>query len=358
MLDVSGHEHAQLSESLVGADPPQSELERRTDVRATLAGVAALPPLQREALMRTAVEGHSHEQVAAMLGLSDGAVRGLVYRARTTLRNAAAALTPFPFVKWTVRAGHKGAQFGAPLAGHGGGGGAAGLGALVKGGATVTASVFVVGAAVVHPRLAVHERRVQGPVSARPVSAEPAEPRDQASSAADGGALDVSYVSTAAASDRSADPRPSASATSPTSSDGGDNTTKPTSSAASDDASSPTASDGGDSITTPTSSGASGNATSPTASDVGDSTTTPTSSAASGNATSPTSSDGNSTTTPTTSVASGNATSPTSSDGGNSTTTPTTSGPSGKPPSSPTGTGSADGGSVTPSAPAETMSGD
>jgi RNA polymerase sigma factor (sigma-70 family) len=139
MLNASGSGHAELSESLVGADPPQSELERRLNVRATLAGVAALPPLQREALIRTAVEGLSYEQVAAMLGLSDGAVRGLVYRARRTLRDAASALTPFPVVEWAASAGRRGAQLTERLGELVGGGGATGLGSLVKGGATVTA---------------------------------------------------------------------------------------------------------------------------------------------------------------------------------------------------------------------------
>jgi RNA polymerase sigma factor (sigma-70 family) len=208
MLEVSGYEHAELSESLVGAEPPQSELERRMSVRAALGVVAALPPLQPEALMRTAVDGFSHEQVAVMLGLSDGAVRGLVYRARATLRNAATVLTPFPFVEWTARAGREGAQFSERLGGLAGGGGAAGLGALVKGGATVTAGVFVVGTAVVHRRPEVHERRLQPAVSVRPASVAPAAPRG--------------------------------SATSPTSSYGGDTTTTPTSSGAGGNATSPT----------------------------------------------------------------------------------------------------------------------
>ena len=90
----AGHEHGELSETLRGSDAPEVDLARRTAVRGVLAGLVALPENQREALLRTAVEGHSHEQVAAELGLSDGAVRGLVYRARATLRTAATAITP------------------------------------------------------------------------------------------------------------------------------------------------------------------------------------------------------------------------------------------------------------------------
>ncbi len=59
-----------------------------------LTAVAALPLLQREALVRTALAGESHEQVGHYLGLTAGAVRGLIYRGRATLRSALAALLP------------------------------------------------------------------------------------------------------------------------------------------------------------------------------------------------------------------------------------------------------------------------
>ena len=42
--------------------------------------------LQREVMVGTAVDGMSHEELASALGLSSGAVRGLIYRARATLR--------------------------------------------------------------------------------------------------------------------------------------------------------------------------------------------------------------------------------------------------------------------------------
>src|SRR5918992_774971 len=103
-LKRSGYDHDQLDEALHGAGAPDEDLERRIAVRRTLAGLAALPELQREALLRTAVEGHSHEAVARELGLTDGAVRGLVYRARATLRTAATALTPAPLAHWAASA--------------------------------------------------------------------------------------------------------------------------------------------------------------------------------------------------------------------------------------------------------------
>ena len=50
---------------------PEADLDRRTVIRETLAGVAALPGNQREALLRTAVGGDSRAQVAHDLGLTD-----------------------------------------------------------------------------------------------------------------------------------------------------------------------------------------------------------------------------------------------------------------------------------------------
>src|SRR6185437_8441814 len=70
------------------------DVETRLRALDTLRDVAALPDMQREVLVMTAIEGRSHEEAAGELGVSDGAVRGLLHRARTKLRAAAAALTP------------------------------------------------------------------------------------------------------------------------------------------------------------------------------------------------------------------------------------------------------------------------
>jgi RNA polymerase sigma factor (sigma-70 family) len=108
--------------------------EQRMAARDALAGLAALPDLQREVMVGTAVDGMSHEELASALGLSSGAVRGLIYRARATLRAAAAAMTPGPVIAWALRTGSGGPGSGLyeALAG----GGTAGLGGiLVKGGA-------------------------------------------------------------------------------------------------------------------------------------------------------------------------------------------------------------------------------
>src|SRR3954471_10392746 len=115
-LRVAGYDYAELEESLrLAADAPQEEMERRAVVRQTLAGLAALPDRQREALLRIAVEGRSQDEVARELGVSEGAVRQLVHRARMTLRAAATAVIPMPVAGWAAPAG-SGAAVGGPSA--------------------------------------------------------------------------------------------------------------------------------------------------------------------------------------------------------------------------------------------------
>src|SRR3954454_25148398 len=108
-LRVSGYDYSELDEALRGSSAPEEELERRAIVRQTLTGLAALPDRQREALLRIAVEGRSQEEVARELGVSEGAVRQLVHRARRPLRAAATAVVPLPLAQWGSAAGASGA---------------------------------------------------------------------------------------------------------------------------------------------------------------------------------------------------------------------------------------------------------
>lgn len=136
-LRRSGYDYVELDESLHGSDASDGDLDRRIAVREALAGLAALPDAQREVLLRTALQGDSHEQVALAMGLSEGAVRGLVYRARATLRTAASALTPPQLLLWASRAAETGGAH-PQLAEIVTGAGSAGLfGVLLKGGAVI-----------------------------------------------------------------------------------------------------------------------------------------------------------------------------------------------------------------------------
>src|SRR3954469_1834390 len=58
-LRVGGYDLDELVETLSSAEDPEDEVVRRAVVRQTLAAVAALPERQREALLRTAIEGQA-----------------------------------------------------------------------------------------------------------------------------------------------------------------------------------------------------------------------------------------------------------------------------------------------------------
>ncbi len=150
-----------------GANGADLEAEQRMAARDALAGLAALPDLQREVMVGTAVDGMSHEELASALGLSSGAVRGLIYRARATLRAAAAAITPGPVISWALRSGSgPGAGLYEALAG----GGTAGIGGiLVKGGAiAATAGAIATAAGISTSHQAVHHRATPAAAAARP----------------------------------------------------------------------------------------------------------------------------------------------------------------------------------------------
>jgi RNA polymerase sigma factor (sigma-70 family) len=157
-----------------GANGADFEAEQRMAAREALAGLAALPDLQREVMVGTAVDGMSHEELALALGLSSGAVRGLIYRARATLRAAAAAITPGPLISWALRSGSgPGSGFYEALAG----GGSAGLGGiLVKGGAiAVTAGAIATATGISTRHQPVHHRPTSAAaVARRHVASRPA----------------------------------------------------------------------------------------------------------------------------------------------------------------------------------------
>jgi RNA polymerase sigma factor (sigma-70 family) len=90
--------HAELDERIDGVERPEQALERTFGLRELVVAVQALPERQRNAILLRELEGRSYEEIAAELGVTDGAVRQLLNRARKSLRSAAAALTPMPLV--------------------------------------------------------------------------------------------------------------------------------------------------------------------------------------------------------------------------------------------------------------------
>jgi RNA polymerase sigma factor (sigma-70 family) len=98
----SSMDHEQLSETFAAAEGADTEVERRLAATEALVAVAALPAAQRRAVELTAIEGRSGREAAGLLGISEGALRQLVHRARATLRSAATALVPLPLATWAA----------------------------------------------------------------------------------------------------------------------------------------------------------------------------------------------------------------------------------------------------------------
>lgn len=136
------HECVALSEQL---DAPATDAgpEPRLVLGEIFDHLALMPEPQREALVMTAIAGRTHEEAAAALGLTDGAVRGLVYRARSALRHAAAAVFPPGLWHWLSRRQSL-APDGADAAGAAGSAGVAA--ALAKGSALVATAGVIAGA--------------------------------------------------------------------------------------------------------------------------------------------------------------------------------------------------------------------
>ncbi len=103
-----------LLDDTAHASDLELDVERRERVRSALDGIAALPEQQRAALLAVAVQGRRHRDIGRELGVSEGAVKMLIHRARTNVRAAATALTPWPLVAWL--AGGRAAEGGAGAA--------------------------------------------------------------------------------------------------------------------------------------------------------------------------------------------------------------------------------------------------
>jgi RNA polymerase sigma factor (sigma-70 family) len=94
VLRQAGADTVPVSEEIDGVETPPQALERGERLRSVVAAVRELPARQRDALVLQALEGRSYDEIAVELGVTDGAVRQLLNRARTTLREGATALTP------------------------------------------------------------------------------------------------------------------------------------------------------------------------------------------------------------------------------------------------------------------------
>jgi len=86
---------AALDVALADRGPgPETLALARGELRATLAALQTLPEIDRAALLMRADDGLSYEEIAAALGLSAGAARVKVHRARLRLAEALAPARP------------------------------------------------------------------------------------------------------------------------------------------------------------------------------------------------------------------------------------------------------------------------
>jgi RNA polymerase sigma factor (sigma-70 family) len=148
---------AELSETLPGARSAAAEVEAREELRDLMDRLQALPEPQRAALVMRELEGLSHEEIAAALGVSGGAARQTIFRARAALREGFGLLVPLPVLRM--------------LADHGGEAGAAGGAVALGGGALKAGMATVLIAGAVGAGVAVEHQHGRG---AGPEAAEAA----------------------------------------------------------------------------------------------------------------------------------------------------------------------------------------
>jgi RNA polymerase sigma factor (sigma-70 family) len=94
LLRQNGWNHEQIPEDFDGVVQPPQAVEQSEHLRQVVRSVKDLPERQRDAIVLRELEGRSYEEIAAALGVTDGAVRQLLNRARTALRTAATSITP------------------------------------------------------------------------------------------------------------------------------------------------------------------------------------------------------------------------------------------------------------------------
>jgi RNA polymerase sigma factor (sigma-70 family) len=124
----------ELAEALTGGGGnPAEEVERREELAELIRRLQALPDPQRAAIVMRELEGLGHDEIAAALGVSGGAARQAIHRARTTLRDGLGMTIPLPLLKLILEGGGQTAEIAA---------GGAGAGVVLK---AATATVLVAG---------------------------------------------------------------------------------------------------------------------------------------------------------------------------------------------------------------------
>jgi RNA polymerase sigma factor (sigma-70 family) len=141
---------ASLDGIAAGGEPLEDVVAQRAMAVTALSELGRLPRRQRDALVGTALHGRGRAELAMSMGLSEGAVRQLVHRARMAMRTAVTALIPYPLARWfaAVRSTAESAPD-APLGAAAATAGAASAGGVaVKLGALVASGVLATGIVV------------------------------------------------------------------------------------------------------------------------------------------------------------------------------------------------------------------
>lgn len=124
---------AELGDSIEGPRGVAEEVERREEIGELTRRLHALPEPQRAAIVMRELEGLGHEEIATALGISGGAARQAIHRARTALRDGFGMAIPLPLLKLMLGGGSPAAEVAA---------GGAGAGVALK---AATATVLVAG---------------------------------------------------------------------------------------------------------------------------------------------------------------------------------------------------------------------
>jgi RNA polymerase sigma factor (sigma-70 family) len=162
----------ELGETIPGGRSAAVEAERREEIGELMERLRALPEPQRAAIVMRELEGLSHEEIAAALGVSGGAARQAIYRARLTLRDGLGMLIPLPLLRVlfdhsaeaAAGAGAGGTVAAAGAASAAGGGAGATLGGIGAAGALKVGLATAVLAGSVGAGVAIqHDRGGRGP---------------------------------------------------------------------------------------------------------------------------------------------------------------------------------------------------
>jgi RNA polymerase sigma factor (sigma-70 family) len=90
---------APLEDDLDGVPQPPELVEERERLRTLIGRISGLPERQRVALLQSAFEGRSYEEIAVRTQESETVVRGLLARARSKLREGLGVLVPLPLLR-------------------------------------------------------------------------------------------------------------------------------------------------------------------------------------------------------------------------------------------------------------------